>query len=71
MMSSPNKPLTVGTRVLLTHTPWYAEEGVWFTLISKRSWDGSDWWEALSDKGETIHLMDGGEILSSALVEGS
>ena len=72
MTNEPNKPLTEGTRVYLTaDNGGAAPTHVWMTLLDKKSWDGAEWWEAKTDNGSTVWLLDGGEILRTAVVQGA
>ena len=69
-MTTPNKPLTVGTRLLLTESNGgIAPLGMWMTVVSQQAWDGTDWWQLETDNGETIWLRIDSEVFLTATYE--
>ena len=60
-MTTPNKTLPEGTRLMFTaDNGGVAPLGVWMTLV------GTKPWEAVTDNGETLWLRTDSEVFSSA-----
>jgi hypothetical protein len=66
-MTAPNKTLPEGTRLMFTADNGdVAPLGVWMTLVGTKPWDGTEWYEAVTDNGETLWLRTDSEVFSSA-----